>query len=224
MMNTQIAVVIGASGLIGSQVLEQLLNDPTFSLVRVLVRKPLEIQHSKLQQEIVNFNDTEDYENKLGTGNCIFCCVGTTQKKVHGNKEDYRKVDFDIPVNAAKLGISGGFKKYFLVSAIGASAHSNNFYLKLKGETEDAIKEFNYESIGIFQPSILLGARNEKRSGEAIMKKLMKLFSLFLIGSIKKYRAIDAVDVAKAMIEESKRSNPGVHYFTYEAMQDLANN
>jgi uncharacterized protein YbjT (DUF2867 family) len=193
-------------------------------LIRILVRKNLEIEHPKLQQEIVNFNDIRDYENKLGNGDCIFCCVGTTQKKVHGNKDAYRKVDFSIPLNAAKLGISKGFKKYFLVSAIGANAHSNNFYLKLKGETEDAIKEFNYESLGIFQPSILLGARNEKRSGEAIMKKLMKLFSLFLIGSIKKYRAINAVDVAKAMIEESKKPKSGVYYFTYEEMEDLANN
>lgn len=223
-MPTQIAVVIGASGLIGSQVLEQLLKDASFSLVKILVRTPLDIKHSKLQQELVDFNNDEDFRNKLGSGDCIFCCVGTTQKKVHGDKEAYRKVDFDIPVNAARFGIENGFKKYFLVSAVGANEESKNFYLKLKGETENAIKEFNFESIGIFQPSILLGARNEKRSGEAIVKKLMKLFSLFLLGGLKKYRAIDAADVAKAMIEEGKKSNNGVHYFTYESMMHLAKN
>ena len=217
-MNQKIAVIIGASGMVGSQVLEQLLKDDDFKLVRSLGRKTLDISHPKLQQEIVNFNNTMDLRQKFGEGDVIFCCVGTTQKKVNGDKEEYRKVDFKIPVNAAKIGIENGFQQYYLVSAIGADLKSSNFYLKIKGETEDAIKVLPFKSIGFFQPSILLGSRNESRPGEKAMQKLMKFFSRLLIGSFKKYRAIDALDVAKAMIEVSKKEIPGVHWYKYEEM------
>lgn len=219
-MNQKVAVIIGASGMVGSQVLDQLLKDEAFSLVRSLVRKSSAITHPKLKQEIVNFNNTMDFSQKFGGGNVIFCCVGTTQKKVKGDKEAYRKVDFDIPVNAAKIGIENGFAQYYLVSAIGADSKSANFYLKLKGESEDAIKALPYKSIGFFHPSILLGSRDENRPGEKAMQKLMKFFSRLLIGSFKKYRAIDALDVAKAMVNASKENNPGVHWYKYEEMKD----
>ena len=217
-MDQKIAVIIGASGMVGSQVLEELLKDENFKLIRSLVRKPLDISHPKLQQEIVNFNNSMDYSQKFGEGDVIFCCVGTTQKKVNGDKEEYRKVDFDIPVNAAKIGIENGFQQYYLVSAIGADDKSSNFYLKLKGETENAIKGIPFKSIGIFQPSILLGNRDENRPGEKVMQKLMKFFSRLLIGSFKKYRAIDALDVAKAMVKASHEEKPGVTWYKYQEM------
>ena len=214
-MNEQTAVVIGATGLIGHIVVEYLLKDPAFRKVRILVREKTGLSHAKLEEKIVNFNDMDDYTKKFGKGDVIFSCVGTTQKKVQGDKTAYKKVDFDIPVNAAKIGIENGFKKFMLISSVGADATSKNFYLKLKGETEDALKEFPFENISFFQPSILLGERNEYRSGEQIAKKLMRIFSKLLIGGYKKYRAVDAKDVAAAMINESKKQHPGVHYFEY---------
>lgn len=217
-MNPKIAVVVGSSGMIGSILVKELLKDDTFSMVRILVRKLQDISNSKLQQEVVNFNNINDYEQKMGKGDVLFCCIGTTQKKVKGDKVEYRKIDYDIPVNAAKIGIENGFSEYYLVSAIGANADSSNFYLKLKGETENAIKEFPYKNIGFFQPSILLGHREEYRAGEESMKKLMKFFSKLLIGSFRKYRAIDALDVAKSMINKSKKNESGVHYLTYKEM------
>ena len=222
-MNEQTAIVIGATGLIGHVVVEVLLKDPAFRTVRILVREKTGLSHLKLEEKIVNFNDIDDFSNKFGRGDVIFSCVGTTQKKVHGDKIAYKKVDFDIPVNAAKIGIANGFKKYMLVSSVGANATSKNFYLKLKGETEDALKEFSFESIGFFQPSILLGERNERRSGEQFAKMLMRTFSKLLIGGYKKYRAIDAKDVAAAMVNESKMQNPGVHSFEYAAIMKIAN-
>lgn len=223
-MNDLTAVVIGATGLIGSQLTEQLLNDPAFKTVRALVRRPLGIDHPKLEQQITNFNDLNDYTQKFGQGDVIFCSVGTTQKKVHGDKDAYKKVDFDISVHAAKIGNANNFRKYMLVSAIGANENSSNFYLKLKGETELAIRKFNFQSIGIFQPSILLGNRTEVRNGEKAMQKLMKIFSGLLIGPLKKYRPIDAADVAKAMIQVAKQDHPGVHYFTYTEMVNSTKN
>lgn len=221
-MNEQTAVVIGATGLIGHILVEYLLKDPAFRNVRILVREKTGLSHTKLEEKVVNFNDIDDYAKKFGRGDVIFSCVGTTQKKVKGDKTAYKKVDFDIPVNAAKIGIENGFKKFMLVSSVGADATAKNFYLKLKGETEDALKEFSFENISFFQPSILLGERNEYRSGEQIAKALMRIFSKLLIGGYKKYRAIDAKDVAAAMIHESKRDHPGVHKFEYQDIMDAS--
>jgi uncharacterized protein YbjT (DUF2867 family) len=219
-MNEQTAVVIGATGLIGNFVVEELLKDNSFTSVRVLVRRSLAMTHPKLQQEIVNFSDLSDYSEKFGNGDVIFCCIGTTQKKVKGDKQAYEKIDFDIPVHAASIGISKNFKKYLLVSAIGANEASSNFYLKLKGRTENALKQFPFQNISIFHPSILLGNRKEIRPGEKIMQRIMKAISFLLIGSLKKYRAIDASDVAKAMVNESKKDRPGIHIFDYAEMMD----
>ena len=214
-MNEQTAIVIGATGLIGHILVEKLLDDPYFQKVRILVRRTTELKHPKLEEQIVNFNDLEDYRSQFGQGEVIFCCVGTTQKKVAGDKQAYRKVDIDIPVNGARIGFENGFKKFLMVSSVGADEKSGNFYLKIKGEAENTISRTGFESTWFFRPSILLGKRNESRSGEKIAKALMRIFSRLLVGGYKKYRAIDANDVASAMINDSKRNQPGVHYCDY---------
>jgi uncharacterized protein YbjT (DUF2867 family) len=221
-MNELKAVVIGATGLTGNLILEELLKDDTFKAVRILVRNPVKISHPKLQQEIVDFNDIDDYTQKFGEGDVIFCCIGTTKKKVKGDKAAYTKIDFDIPVNTARIGVSKGFKQFQIVSAVGANENSSNFYLQLKGKTENALKQFHYRGIGIFQPSILNGNRKEKRMGEQIIQTIMDLISMFLLGPLEKYRAIGANNVAKAMVNESKHQNTGVHYYRYAEIMDLA--
>lgn len=221
-MNELTAVVIGATGLTGNLVVEELLKDPAFKTVRVLGRRKVSKLHEKLHQEIVNFNDLDDYSKKFGEGDAIFCCIGTTQKKVKGDKALYEKVDFDISVNAARIGISKDFKKFLIVSAIGANPNSSNFYLKLKGKTENALMQFSYTSLDIFQPSIINGRRNESRTLEKIAQAFMDLFSFLFLGPLKKYRAIGADSIAKAMVNASKQNNKGVHYFRYEEMMELA--
>ncbi len=215
------AVVIGATGLTGSLLVEELLEDTDFKAVRALVRNPAEINHPKLEQRVVDFNDLNDYTQKFGEGDIIFCCIGTTQKKVHKDKAAYTKIDYDIPVNAAGIGISRGFKQFLIVSAIGANEKSSNFYLSLKGKTENRIKQFPFVSIGIFQPSILNGNRKESRIGERLAQIIMDLFSFLLLGSLKKFRAIGADSVAKAMIQASKKQNAGIHYYQYADMMQL---
>ena len=220
-MNEQTAVIIGASGLIGNHLVEQMLPDEYFSTVRVLVRRSLPVNHPKLQQAIVDFNDMDDYTDKFGKGDIIFCCVGTTQKKVKGDKIAYEKVDHDMPVNAAQIGIDNDFRKILIVSSIGANPISNNFYLRLKGKMEKDVKQFPFRSISIFRPSILLGKRNESRPGEKIGQIFMQAFSFLLIGSIKKYRPVKAENVAKAMIAESKKEGLGIHILEYHEMEKL---
>ena len=220
-MSEQTAVVIGASGLIGSHVVDQLLHDEYFSAIRVLVRRGLALNHPKLQQVIIDFDDEDNYAHNFGIGDVIFCCVGTTQKKVKGDKIAYAKVDHAIPVNAAQIGTDNSFKKFLVISSIGANPLSNNFYLRLKGKMEKDIKQFPFRSISIFRPSILLGKRNESRPGEKIGQVFMQAFSFLLIGSIKKYRPVKAEDVAKAMIAESKKEELGIHLLEYHEMEQL---
>lgn len=222
-MNELTATVIGATGLIGSLVLEELLKDDHFKTVRALVRRDLQLNHPKLQQSIVNFNDINDLTEKFGEGDVIFCCIGTTQKKVKGDLIAYAKIDFDIPVNAARIGVSKNYKKFLIVSSVGATENSSNFYLQLKGKTENALKQFEFESLEIFQPSILIGKRNENRITEQIAQTMGKFISFLFIGSLKKYKPITAGNVAKAMVAISKKDTPGVHYYQYTEMIKLAN-
>ena len=220
-MNEQAAVIIGASGLIGTELIEQMLHDDHFSTVRVLVRRKLAISHPKLQQEIIDFNDLADYTNKFGRGDSIFSCIGTTQKKVKGDKAAYEKIDHDIPVHAAQIGLGNGFKKFLIVSSVGADASSSNFYLQLKGKTENDIKRFAFESISFFRPSMLLGKRNESRPFENLLQGGISFISSFLFGSLVKYHSIKARDVADAMIAESKQTKPGIHILEYTDMMKL---
>ena len=221
-MQALTAVVLGATGLIGEQLVQQLLNDPVFSKVRILVRRQVELSHPKLEVAIVNFEHLTEYRQKVGRGDCIFCCIGTTQKQVKGDKVAYRKVDVDIPVNAAKIGKDAGFSRYLLVSAVGADARSKNFYLRLKGEVEREIGALNYDSFHAFRPSILYGNRKEFRLGETIGKGFMKVISVLFIGALQKYKGIDSVDVAKAMVAGAKNDRKGMFVHHYEDIMKLS--
>ena len=221
-MQSLTAAVLGATGLTGEQLVQQLLNDSSFSKVRILVRRRLEISHPKLEVEIVDFDNVREYRQKLGKGDCIFCCIGTTQKQVKGDKAAYRKVDFDIPVHAAEMGKDAGFSKYLFVSSVGANLHSKNFYLHLKGEVENEIAKFNYNCVHIFRPSILLGQRKKSRIGESIGKVAAKAFSIFLTGTLKKYKGIDSAAVAKAMAAAAKSDSKGIFIHHYDDIMKLA--
>ena len=215
------AVVLGATGLVGEQVVQQLLNDTVFSKVRILVRRPVKLSHPKLEVEIVNFDNLAEYRRKLGRGDCIFCCIGTTQKKVKGDKKAYRKIDVELPVNAAKMGKDAGFTKYLLVSAVGADAHAKNFYLHLKGEAEREIADINFNSFHVFRPSILLGERKEFRLVEAIGKGIMQGLSGLFMGNLKKFKGIEGKDVARAMIAAAKSEGKGMFVHHYDDMMKV---
>ena len=206
------ATLIGATGLIGSQLLELLLKDGYFDQVRVLIRRPFETDHPKLEKHLIDFTDLQGFRKALEGSDVIFCSIGTTQKKVKGDKDAYRKVDHDIAVNAAHLGKQCGCEKFVLVSAIGASGKSRNFYLKLKGEIEEAVKATGTRSIHIMQPSVLLGARKEFRMGEKLATWFMPFFS-FLMPV--KYRPIHAKKVAAAMVAAAKKNDPGIFIHDY---------
>jgi len=213
------ATVVGATGLIGGLLLEELLNDPYFDTIRILIRRPLEITHAKLEKKIVDFDDNDSLLVALSNSNVVFCSIGTTQKKVKGDKEAYRKIDFDIPVKLARFSKMVGCEKFILVSSVGANSKGDNFYIKLKGEVEDVIKTISLRSLHIMRPSFLIGERKEFRMGEVIGKPLMQIFS-FLIP--KKYKAIQAKDVAKAMVTIAKKNDEGVFSYEYDQIKELS--
>lgn len=204
------AVLIGSTGLVGSELLRQLMQDADFHKVRILVRRPVADSHPKLDVRVINFSDTSQFKEAIGSGDIIYSCVGTTNKKVRGDKAAYRKVDFDIPVNAATFAKEAGFEKFVMISSVGANAKSNNFYLRLKGEVEAAIEKIAIPSIAIFRPGFLIGKRKESRLGENLMKIVSRVFSFVFTGPLKKYKSVTATNLAAAMISVSKKDWKGV--------------
>ncbi|HWV68870.1 oxidoreductase [Chitinophaga sp.] len=213
------AIVIGATGLTGTHLVASLLHDPAFSKVRVLVRQPWAHDRPKLESIIVNFDDEESLAAAL-QGDILFCCIGTTIKKA-GNQENFRAVDYGIPVKCARIAKEQGVSQFLLMSSINANPRSRNFYLRTKGQTEEAIQQAGFFSVNIFRPSVLIGQRNEFRLGEWIGRYLIQLFYFLLQGRWKKYRGIKAATVANAMIVAAKENDEGVSIYESDAIQSM---
>lgn len=208
--------------MIGNYLLEEIVHDDYFDTARVIVRKPYEKKHPKMEVKLVDFSDTESLKMALDGSDTVFSCIGTTQKNVKGNHTLYRQIDFDIPVKAARLCKELGCEKFILVSAVGANRHSTTFYLKLKGELENAIHHIGLRSVHIMQPSMLLGKRKEKRAGENLIQGSMKTLSGIFVGALRKYRAIPGKTVAKAMLNAAKKNEEGFYRYTYDRIKEVA--
>jgi uncharacterized protein YbjT (DUF2867 family) len=218
----QTVSLIGSSGLVGSQILDLLLKDDRYSSVNLLVRKEPELKNPKIRVVMMDFADEKAYAEAIRGSEAVFCAVGTTNKKVKGDKDEYRKVDFDIPVFAARAAAACGCYSFGMVSAIGANPDNNaNFYLKLKGVTEEAVAKEHVPQVLLLRPSMLLGDRRENRIGESIGKGLATVISPLLFGSAKKYKAISAHDVAAAMLAATQQLPKGIHVLEYSEMKKL---
>jgi uncharacterized protein YbjT (DUF2867 family) len=216
-MKDKTASLIGATGLIGSHLTKLLSSDPFFKTIKVLVRRPVKFDNPNIRVVIIDFSDITAFESALAGSDYVFCTVGTTRKKVNGDMAAYRKVDFDIPVNAARFCEDAGIHHFLFVSSVGANSGSSNFYLKLKGEVENAVGKMNIRSISVFRPSMLLGKRQESRPAEKIGQLVRPLS--FLLPS--KYKPIEARDVARAMIAVSKMDAPGFCIYHYPDIMKL---
>ena len=216
-MEPKSCAIIGASGLIGKEILKQVVLHPLYSEIRIITRRPLGTTDPKIKEIIIDFENLSQLKSSLEGVTDVFCVVGTTQKKVNGDKYLYRKVDYNIPVDAAQISVENGVQYFAVVSSVGASLKSSNFYLKLKGEMEHEVSRFSIPQIGIFRPSMLLGKRDEFRFAEKISSYIFPVISfLFPI----KYRPIQAKHVAKAMIQYANQSK-GVHILHYKEMAQL---
>jgi uncharacterized protein YbjT (DUF2867 family) len=200
------ALLAGATGLIGSQLLQLLLQDNYYSKVRVLVRKPIDVHHPKLDVIVVDFDNLSSYQDVL-TVDDVFCCLGTTMKQA-GSKDAFRKVDLDYPHELARITKKNGARQYLLVSALGANKNASIFYNKVKGETEQAIINVEFQTLHIFRPSLLTGDRKQIRTGEDAAKTFYKIFAWLIP---KKYKAIEAATVARGMVYYAKAKQTGTH-------------
>lgn len=196
------ALIIGASGLVGGHLLQQLLDHPAYREVVALVRRPLEITHPKLRQEILDFDQPDPAKIQ---GDELYCALGTTLKKA-GSKEVQYRIDGIYPYEIGRIARQQGVKGYFLVSSVGANARTSNFYLKTKGELEERLKMLSFPKLVIVRPSFLLGNRTEFRLGEKVGIFLANLLKPIIP---KRYRGVQASAVAATLISAANRPLEG---------------
>jgi uncharacterized protein YbjT (DUF2867 family) len=214
------AIIVGASGLIGSNLLKILLAESSYTEITVLVRKPTGIFHPKLKEVVVDFDKLNDYADEIN-GHALFCCLGTTKARTP-DEQDYRRIDHDYPVKLAQLVYQNGVKQYHLVSSLGAGSNSSFFYTRLKGETEEDIKKVGLKILHIYQPSLLIGERKEQGLLEKIAVGLMPAIDPLLVGRLRKYRSIPAKTVAMAMFKQSINSDEGVYIHLSDQIKQIA--
>lgn len=207
------ALVVGATGLVGNQLLDLLLADKNYEEVKVLVRKPLGRKNPRLVEIIYDFDKPT---KEVVTADDIFCCLGTTMKKA-GSKEAFFTVDYEYPMQIARLSLKNGAKQFLIVTAMGADPESTFFYNRVKGEVEEDLRSLGFETVHFLRPSLLLGNRKDKRLGETIGEAVMRFFDPVLIGPLKKYRSIESSKVAKAMLVLAQKAEKGI--FVHESTE-----
>ena len=201
------AIVLGATGLTGGILLNELLEDPRYGKVLVFSRSPLEVDHPKLEVHMGDLLSLSDFKSDF-VADEVFCCIGTTKAKTP-DKELYRAIDFGIAVSAARLCRENGIGTYLVMSSLGADPGSSVFYSRVKGEMEEAVLQCEIPRTFILQPSLIGGQRDEKRPGEKLAKKLFAALNFILIGPLKKYRSIPPEDIGRAMIWLANNEYPG---------------
>lgn len=211
------AILLGATGMVGTALLKQLLVSEEYDSVVSVVRRKSGVEHSKLTEHVVDFDNPNEW-NALVKGDVLFSCLGTTLA-VAGSKANQFKVDFTYQHEVAKAAATNGVKKYVLVSSAGANATTGNFYLSMKGKLDDAVRLLPFKSVTILRPGQLYGERQQKRNMEKAAIQIM--FGLNRLGLFRKYRPIHADEVAQAMRNVAKNEESAV--YTLDELFTLTN-
>lgn len=214
------ALVLGATGLVGSELAGQLLKDPAYEQVTALVRRLLPGADPKLRQVTVDY-DRLELAKEYFRVDAVFCCLGTTMRTA-GSKEAFRRVDLEYPDLAARLARESGVRYFAVVSALGADESSLFFYNRVKGEMERRIRDSGIPSVYVFQPSLLLGDRREHRTGEASAAKLSRSMPFLWSGPLRKYKPVHAKTVAAAMRAAVARAEPGFRVYVNRGLEAMA--
>lgn len=209
-MTARRVIVLGATGLVGRELIQQLLADDDVSEVVAIGRRRPEGNSPKLHPHVFPLEEMRRHSDIFGADQ-LFCALGTTIKKA-GSQAEFRRIDHDIPLEAARLALERGTRHFLLVSAMGANSRSRIFYNRVKGELEDDLRSLGFPSLTIARPSLLLGPREERRLGEEIAKR----FGWLMRG---KYRPIEARDVAHALLSAARADSPGVQILESAVMQ-----
>jgi len=202
------AIILGATGLTGGLLLDKLIKDERYESIKLFSRSEIKNLPDKVTQFIGNLLELENFKNDF-KGDEVFCCIGTTTKKTP-DKVLYKKIDYGIPVSAAKLSKENNINTYIVVSAIGADPNSSIFYNKTKGEMERAVLSEKIKQTHILQPSIIEGDRQERRIGEKIALMAFKLIQPLFFGNFKKYKITKAERIAQKMIGLANSSSEDI--------------
>ena len=216
----KIALLAGATGLIGGLLLKTLLDAPDYSRVYALTRRPYGKEHPKLANRVVIFERMAEQLKGLVVQDA-FCCIGTTIHEA-GSQEAFRAADVDAVLMFARAARAAQAARFVVVSSVGASSNSKKFYLRTKGEMEEAVTDLGFTSVDILQPSLLLGPRKSFRLLETAGQIFAPLINPLLTGAREPFRAIPAETVARAMLGAARRGARGTYRYTYGAIRQLA--
>lgn len=218
-MKQKTAILLGATGLTGSMLLNRLITDESYTTIKLFSRSASGNKSPKIKEFVGDVLQLESYKSDF-TADEVFCCIGTTSAKTK-DRSVYKAIDYGIPVSASNLAKENKIPTLLVMSSMGANARSNVFYSRTKGEMEEAVLDQKIPNTYILRPSLILGDRNERRIGESIGAFVMKLTNALLVGRLKKYRAIEADCIAAAMIKLAK-SKPDMQVVSSDVIQELA--
>lgn len=196
--------IAGATGLVGGEVLKQLSESGRYEIIDSIVRRKINTTLLRVKNHLVDYDKEGSFPDNEVVGD-MYICLGTIMKKA-GSKKAFHTVDFEYVLRIAKWAKESGAETCSVISSLGASPESSNFYLRTKGEMEEALKTVGFKRLLILRPSLLLGNRKEFRFAEKIVSFVMVLFSWLMIGPLKKYKAVKASQVAKAMLISSEKN------------------
>ena len=205
----RIALVAGATGLVGQLLVQRLLASGAYDRIKLLTRRALSIDDARIENVISDYSDLGALGKKLQADD-VFCCLGTTLKKA-GSRAAFERVDYQMVVDLARAAHAQGAKQFMVVSAAGTAEHSPSFYSRVKAHMERDVSTVGYDAVHIVRPALLIGAREESRPAEHISQMIMPLFNPLLIGGMKKYRSVRGEDVADALLQLARRETRGVH-------------
>ena len=213
------AIIFGSSGLIGNELFKTIILNNSYEKIKVFVRSIPEINNPKVEIIKTDFTNLKQYKDIIKGDECFFC-IGTTKKDTP-NKDEYRRIEYNIPIDIAKIAKENSVNAFFYISSIGANPNASSNYLKNKGQVEEELKNLNFPRLAIIRPSLLVGNRKSFRLDEVIFTPIMNTLTFFAFGSLKKYKPIKIKNVVKSIIYISK-NEPNKTVFESDELEEIA--
>ena len=213
------AIIFGSSGLIGNELFKTIILNNSYEKIKVFVRSIPEINNPKVEIIKTDFTNLKQYKDIIKGDECFFC-IGTTKKDTP-NKDEYRRIEYNIPIDVAKIAKENSVNSFFYISSIGANPNASSNYLKNKGQVEEELKNLNFPRLAIIRPSLLVGNRKSFRLDEVIFTPIMNTLTFFAFGSLKKYKPIKIKNVVKSIIYISK-NEPNKTVFESDELEEIA--
>ncbi|MFE0507584.1 NAD(P)H-binding protein [Peribacillus butanolivorans] len=218
-MTIKTALILGATGVVGTHLVKELSNSNNYKEIHLLTRREIESKEPNCEVHVVEFDNLVRYADLFNVTD-VFICLGTTIKKAK-SKEAFRKVDYEFVIEAAKMAKASNVEKFLVITAMGANSKSKFFYSRVKGDVEGTLQQLELNSVHIFRPSLLLGERKEFRAGEKISGMIGSIARFLFVGPLRPYRAIEANKVAAAMYAAAQKQTLGYHFYNSDEIEKL---